>query len=132
MPPSRVHCPFPNCDRIFNNARGLNAHAGRKHKRYSPEPIPYNDDFLDIEQYHYDGNDDLNPSIVEECREEMNQTEISLSNRYAPFTHEQWWILNWMNESLVSQTKQTKFYKVNHTFESEYTLIYHHPYKMDL
>lgn len=41
------------------------------------------------------------------------ESTSSLSEAIAPFNHQQYWLLNWMSRALVSQTMQSKFYKVS-------------------
>jgi hypothetical protein len=107
MPRSaRIPCTFPNCYRTFTSHRGLSTHAGRVHKSVPLHHTPTNN------------NSELNEEIA--CdHEPLDQypnvddiQERSLDEKYEPFTHEQWWLLDFMSRALVSQTLQTKFYKV--------------------
>jgi hypothetical protein len=121
MPIQRVPCPFDNCDRLFANQRGVNAHVGRKHKaRFVPYDIHYDappEDTFDIRTEHIDQEPDNQDQYFYDQEEQINEQNPIIQNipeaqRYYPFTHEQWWILNWMHNALVSQAQQNKFYKV--------------------
>lgn len=130
MPPTHVSCPFEGCNRLFPNQRGVNAHIGRKHKtRFDPHNITnihydllpqatYNDQMMtDDDQNYGDYNDNITYQEPFELLQnpQDNDDPTPESHRYAPFTHEQWWLLNWMHTALVSQSQQNKFYKVMNT-----------------
>lgn len=136
MPAIRVPCSFDGCNRHFSNQRGLNAHIGRKHKvQFNPHTHHIHNANYDLEsqplyeshpQYEHQDEYIQEEYIQEEYIQEdftydqeptvnIPEADIPESQRYHPFTHQQYWLLNWMHNALVSQSQQNRFYKVNYT-----------------
>jgi hypothetical protein len=122
MPATRIPCPFDGCIRYFTNQRGINAHVGRKHKAiFNPYQPNTNNDLQP--HHHLNHEEYINQELFEEIHHDYNENpiptpppeildDIPEAERYRPFTHEQYWILNWMHNALVSQSQQNRFYKV--------------------
>lgn len=116
-------CSFPQCSYKGSSPRALASHAGRTHKRVEPHHQAFvQQSFLTPQANNLHVSSDIdNQNNANETFNDTTPTQGELTNGegevvenlridYAPFTHAQWWILDWMMKALVSQTMQTKFY----------------------